>query len=286
MTAPPGYDLGPVYAEDATGIFYKAVQLSLARPVTVKMLRDGTEKDDPTLAHFVKEISVVTSLEHVNLLLAVDSGTIRGLPYLVTESTIEPTLLKALRDHEPLEEPRAVRIALGIAHAIRHLESKNFIYKNLNAKHVLLPRPASPKLTTFRQVKPIAEAAAFRRSNVQSANYCAPELVRDDLGPVTARANVYALGALLYHMFSGRPPADDMEGDVRELHARGEIPPLKTLRPYLRDRAHTVVGNLMAQDPADRPDPAAAVALLEAYVNDPLLSTSITKKKRRRRRRR
>ncbi|MEE8106638.1 MAG: protein kinase [Planctomycetota bacterium] len=286
MTAPPGYDLGPAYAEDATGVFYKAVQVSLARPVTVKMLREGTAKDDPAFAHFVKEIAVVTSLEHANLLLAVDSGAMRGMPYLVTESTIEPTLLKALRDREPLAEPRAVRIALGIAHAIRHLESKHFIYKNLNAKHVLLPRPAAPKLTTFRLVKPISEAAVFRRSNVQSANYCAPELVRDDLGPVTNRANVYALGALLYHMLSGLPPADGLEGDVRELHADGEIPPLKTLRPYLRDRAHTVVGKLMARDPAARPDPGTAVALLEAYANDPLLNKSITKKKRRRRRRR
>ncbi len=276
MTAPPGYELGPAYAKDVTGIFYRAVQLSLDRAVTIKMLRDETIKTDAIFNHFVKEISIATSLEHANLLLAVDSGVLNGRPYLVTEPTAEPTLAKALEPNEPLTEMRAVQIALGIGHALRHLEGKRFIYKNLRPQNVLLPRPAAPKLLTFRYVKPIDEAQAFRRANVQSAGYCAPELVRGDLGPVSARANVYALGAILYQMLAGAPPIEGESAEVRRMHARGKVPPLRETRPYMRERAYTCVSRLMTYDPAKRPDPAAAIALLEAYAKDPLLGKTIT----------
>ncbi len=286
MTAPPGYELGPAYAKDVTGIFYRGIQLSLDRAVTIKMLRDKTTKKDAVFNHFVKEISIATSLEHANLLLAVDSGVMNGRPYLVTEPTSEPTLADALEPEEPLAEMRAVHIALGIAHAIRHLESKRFIYKNLRPKNILLPRPAAPKLLTFRYVKPFDEARAFRRANVQSAGYCAPELVRIDLGPVSPRANVYALGAILYHMLAGTPAIEGASSEVRRMHARGKVPPLRETRPYMRERAYTTVSRLMTYDPAKRPDPSAAVALLDAYANDPLLGKTITSRKKRRRRRR
>ena len=150
---------------------------------------------------------------------------------------------------------------------------------------MLIPGPGAPQLVTFRYVKPVAEASAFRRANVQSAGYCAPELVRDDLGPVTARANVYALGAILFEMLAGTPPVEGPSAEVRQRHGDGDVPSLKEVRPYLRDRAYSVIGHLLAHDPAKRADPAAAVALLEAYANDPLLANPIKPRKKPRRRR-
>jgi len=266
--APPGYELGAAYAEDRTGVLYRAVQTSLDRPVTVKMLADGKAGDGDAIALFVKEIAIVASLEHANLLLAVDTGTFEGAPYLVTESTAEPTLAEALRAGEPLPETRAVAIALGIARALQHLESRRFLYKNLRPANVLLPRPAGPKLVTFRNVKPIAEAEAFRRSNVQSAAYCAPELARPNLGPVTVRANVYALGAILFHMLAGAPAVDGPSDEVRRAHALGRVPALKSVAPSLRPKLHAVVARLMNHDPVGRPDPASAAALLESLAHE------------------
>jgi serine/threonine protein kinase len=269
--APPGYTLGPAFAEDRTGVLYRAVQTSLGRPVTLKLLPDGRAQDRDAIALFVREISIVAALEHPNLLLAVDTGTLDGAPFLVTESTAEPTLADALRAGDPLPESRASLIALGVARALRHLESARLLYKNLRPSNILLPRPAAPKLVTFRNVRSIAEAEAFRRSNVQSAAYCAPELVRADLGPVTIRANVYALGAVLYHMAAGRPPVDGPSADVRRAHALGRVPPLRSVAGGLGPKLYAVVERLMHPDPAKRPDPAAAVALLEALSREPRL---------------
>ena len=75
----------------------------------------------------------------------------------------------------------------------------------------------SSGVLTFRNVRSVAEAPRFRASPVQSGAYCAPELLRDDLGPVTIKANVYALGGILYHLLAGSddtPEAPDTSPDT------------------------------------------------------------------------
>lgn len=284
MNAPAGYELGSAYAKDRTGILYHAVQLKLDRPVTIKALRSDLKDDARARRLFLDERDVVMGLEHRNLLLTIDVGEIDGRPYFITESTHEPTLAEALRAGEPLRELRTVNIALGLARAIHYLDQRRLIYKNVRPQNVLLPRPGAPKLLTFRYVRRIEEAKSFRGANVQSGAYCAPELVRDDLGPVTIKANLYALGALLYQMLAGEPPVAGPSAEARAAHAAGDVPPLKEKRPHVRQRAHTIVNRLLSHDPGRRPDPGSAVALLEAYRNDPLLTRPLKPRRKRRRR--
>ncbi len=285
MKAPDGYRLGAAYAQDTTGTYYRAVQLKLNRVVTIKALRDEYVGNARARALFLAERDLVRRLEHPQLLLTLDTGDIEGQPYLVTEWTREAHLGTALCEAAgALPEIRAVAIALGVARALYYLEKGQLIYKNVRPKNLLLPRPASPKLLTFRYVRRAAEAESFRGANVQAGAYGAPELARNDLGPITIKANVYALGGLLYRMLAGVPPADSL-GDARTAHANNEIIPLKTRRPFLRDRAYDVVARLMCHDPQRRVDPAAAIALLEAWQNDPLLTRPLQRGRRRRRRR-
>jgi len=285
VISPDGYELGSAFAKDMTGVAYRAVQIDLDRPVTYKQLRPELRDKPRAVQIFEEERARAVSLEHKNLLLCMDTGSIDGVPYFITESTAEPTLAEALKPKEPLLEQRAVSIALGIAYALHHLAKKELIYKNVNPKQVLLPRPAAPKLITFRYIKALDEAPSFRKANVQSGQYCAPELMRDDLGPVTGRINVYALGALLYHMLSGKKPVEGNSARAREVHAAGLLRPLREVRPQMRDRAYAVVGRLLTHDPKKRPDTAAAVALLEAYRDDPLLARPLRSRRLRHRRR-
>lgn len=286
MRAPDGFELGAAFGKDKTGVFYRAVQKKLARPVTIKILREEYRDHARAREIFAEERSLVAGLEHPNVLLTIDVGDVDGLPYLVTESMAEPTLASALRKREPLQETRAVAIVLGIARALQYLESRQLVCKNVRPSNILLPRPAAPKLVSFRNVRSVVEASSFRGARVQSGAYCAPELVRDDLGPVSIKANVYALGALLYQMLAGKKPVDGTSAEARAAHAAGEVPPLKDVRPYLRDRAYSVVERMMALYPKPRPDPGSVVALLEAYQKDPLVTRPLTKRKTRRRRRR
>jgi serine/threonine-protein kinase len=288
VRAPDGYELGSAYAKDKTGTFYRAVQLKLDRAVTLKVLREDLLENPRARVLFEEERRLVSGLEHPNLLMTINTGSVDGVPYFVTESTSEPTLAEAFSRGDPLAETRAITIALGIARALLYLEQRELIYKNIRQHNVLLPRPASPKLITFRYVRSIAEAPSFRGANVQSGSYCAPELVRDDLGPVTIKANIYGLGALIYRMLAGVPPVAGTSAEARAAHARGAVTPLKEARPFLRDRAYATVGALMRHDPRRRADPATAVALLEAYRRDPLVTRppKKTKKKKKRRRRR
>ncbi len=272
MRAPEGYELGSAFARDKTGVYYRAHQTRLNRAVTIKALREDPPPGDAARALFDAERRLMMTLEHPGLLLTIDTGEADGIPYFVTESVAEPTLQEALKGDEPLPEVRAVRITLALARALHYLAGRGLLYKNVSPKNVLLPRPAAPKFLTFRNVRALTEAASFRGANVQSGAYCAPELMRDDLGPVTAKTNVYALGCLLYEMLAGTPPAGREGGEARAAHAEGRFPSLKERRPFLRDRAHAVVSRLIQHDPVKRADPGAAVALLEAYQSDPLLT--------------
>ncbi len=284
MEAPEGFQLGAAFAEDRTGTLYRGVQSRLNRPVTLKALRDDLRDDEAARALFLDERQLVATLEHPNLLLTLGTGDVDGQPYFVTESIAEPTLAETLDAEELPSETTAVRIAIGIARALAYLARSDLIYKNLSPPHVLLPQPAAPKLLTFRHVRSIAEAPRFRAAPVQSGAYCAPELVRKDLGPVTIRANVYALGGILYHLLGGVPPVEGSSAEARAAHAQGRLRPLKDVRPFLRDRAYVTVGRLLSHDPAVRPDPAEAVAMLEEYVEDPLVTHPLRTRRKKRRR--
>ncbi len=286
LTAPEGYEVGAAFAQDKTGILYRAVQTRLDRPVTLKILKASYVANDAARRLFLEERDIVTGIEQPNVLLTIDLGDFNDRPWFVTESMAEPKLSEALRGNEPVEERRAVRIVLGIARGLDYLGSRGLIYKNVRPENILLPRPAAPKLITFRYVRRIEEALSFQGAKVQSGLYCAPELTRSDLGHVTTKANVYALGALLYRMLAGVPPVQGTSAEARAAHAAGEVAPLKDVRPYLRDRAYAVVGRLLAHDPRHRADTAAAVALLAAYENDPLVANPLQKGRRKRRKRR
>jgi len=283
MKAPEGFQLGAVLAEDRTGRLYRGIQSRLSRPVTVKMLRAELASNDKARALFLEERTIVAGLEHPNLLLTLGVGEVDGLPYFVTESIAEPTLDDALSAEELPSETTSIAIATGIAKALDYLAQRGLIYKNLKPSHVLLPRPAAPKLLTFRHVRATSEAPRFRSTPVQTGAYCAPELVRKDLGPVTIKANVYALGGIFYQLLAGVPPVEGTSAEARAAHAAGRLRPLKDVRPFLRDRAYVVVGRLLSHDPAVRPDPAEAVAILEEYANDPLVARPLKTRRRRRR---
>lgn len=273
-------------SEDSTGVLIAATQVRLRRAVTLKILKKELVTNQRAQALFLAERDVVAGLEDPRLLLTLDVGETDGRPWFVTESIVQPTLQSALAHPAEIEEIRSVRIALGIAHAVHYLSTRGLIYKNVCPKNILLPRPAATKLVTFRHVRRMEEAPAFQRASVQSGLYCAPELTRDDLGPVTTKSNVYAVGAILYELLAGQPVCDGESASAREAHANGTIPALKDCRAFLRDRAYSVVSRLMAHDPQRRADSAAAVTLLEAYSNDPLVAAPLRSRKKKRRRRR
>lgn len=284
MRAPDGFQLGAAFAEDRTGTLYRATQTKLNRPVTLKVLREDLVEDEEARDIFFEERQIVAALEHPHLLLTLGTGEVDDIPYFITEAIPETTLMDVLAGEELPSETAAIAIMTGVAKALAYLARHALIYKNLQPRNILLPRPTVPKLLTFRHVRSISEAERFRAAPVQSGAYCAPELVRKDLGPVTIKANVYALGGILYHLLAGVPPVEGTSAEAREAHAAGRLKPLKDVRPFLRDRAYVTVGRLLSRDPAVRPDAAEAVRMLEEYVKDPLVTHPLKTRRKKRRR--
>ncbi len=274
-----GYCVQRVLGTDATGIYVDALQEALDRPVTIKFMhRDG---DAAVRQQFEQEVHLCTKLKHPSLLSAIDSGEVDHRPYLVTESIRLPTLAHELKGGQLIEEKRAVTLALHLARALQYLDSGRLIYRNLQPAYVLLPDQA-PRLLTYRQIRRAREADGLRAQKSQNAAYCAPELVAAELGKASIKANVYALGALLYQMLAGKPPLEGPDASVRTAHAHALVPPLRTRRPGAPERAERLVSRLMTPDPEARPSPTEAVTLLEAYLNDPFVRSPLRSRKTRR----
>ena len=278
-----GYDLRRVLGEDTTGIYLEAVQESLDRTVTVKLSRRSSG-DATDLARFEEEIYLCTRAKHPGLLNAIDSGEVDGRLFLVTESIRVRTLATELAEQGPVEEKRAAGLALDIAGALTYLEQKKLVYRNLQPAYVLFPG-AAPRLLTYRQVRRASEAEQLRKQKSQSAAYCAPELVTAELGEAGIQANVYALGGLLHHMLTGSAPLEGPHASVRTAHAHGLVPPVRSRRPGVAEKAERVVTRLMTPDPTERPTPKEAAVLLQDFLNNPLAQQPLRSTRRRRRRR-
>ncbi|MFQ5844709.1 MAG: protein kinase [Planctomycetota bacterium] len=184
---PSGYTLRAACGKDATGTYFSAVQDSLDRAVTVKLLLPGADRRGPVGRAFDEEVGLCSRIDHIALLATLDSGEAGGRPYMVTEPIDLPSLAGELAAGKPLDQRRAISIAVGIADALRYLEKLDLVYRNLCPGYVFLPEPDTPKLLTFRQVRRAAEAEELRRRRTQDPRYCAPSWARSRSRPTSTR---------------------------------------------------------------------------------------------------
>src|SRR5688572_27885380 len=261
------YRLDSELGRGGMGTVYRATDLELEREVAVKVL-SATSQTSDARNRLIREARAAAALNHPHIVTIHDVGEESGQPFLVMELVPGPRLSQA----RPTDLARVVDIATQICAALEHAHTNQIVHRDLKPDNVLLSdssNSSTVKLADLGLALP-AYGARISRAGVivGTAAYMAPEQA---LGrTVDGRADLYALGVLLYELTTGRVPfTGDDPLTIISQHVHAPVVPPRVLRPDLPRRLETIIVRLLAKDPAQRFASAAETraALLESLTD-------------------
>ena len=236
------------------GVVYRADELALQRPVALKLILPGFSREERFRERFRRESRVAAAIDHQNVIPIFDAGDEGGVLY-ITMRLVEGTDLRALIAAEGRIEPlRAARIVRQVGAALDAAHARGLVHRDVKPSNVLLGRGDHAYLSDFglaKDVTAVGGALTRHGSIVARAEYVAPEQILNE--PVDARADVYALGCLLFEALTGEPPfARWKEGHPALAHLEAPRPSPVDLRPDLPREFDDVVLSAMAKNPSER----------------------------------
>jgi serine/threonine protein kinase len=215
-----GYALLQVVGRGGMGVVYQARHLELDRLVALKMILSDTHAGPLDRARFRTEAEAVARLDHPNIVRIHEVGEQAGRPYLVLEWIDGGTLAQHLNGSS-LPSRAAAALLLPVAEAVAYAHARGVVHRDLKPANILLrsqcdgeasgdsPPALVPKIADFGLAKRLDVEQGYTHTGdvLGTPNYMAPEQAAgrtQDVGPLT---DVYALGAILYEMLTGRPPS-------------------------------------------------------------------------------
>jgi eukaryotic-like serine/threonine-protein kinase len=245
------YELDELVGTGGMSSVYRAHDSLLERNVAIKVLHEHVGRDAEQVERFRREARAVAQLSHPNIVTVIDRGERDGREYIVFEY-VEGENLKQLVLRGPLTVRRALDIAIEIARGLEFAHRQGLIHRDVKPQNVLLPSGGEAKVTDFGIARELDVHGLTQTGSVLgTSHYIAPEQARG--GAVDERTDVYALGAVLYELLTGRVPFDgDNFVSVALKHVHEEVPSAHELRPEVSPRLDAAVQRAMAKDPAER----------------------------------
>ena len=202
----PRYTIGERLGEGAAAIVHRAWDRELGRPVAIKLLRDTADVRRTLRARFHREAKIAGSLNHPNLIRVYDVGEVEGRLFMVME-LVEGSSLSAVLSNRSVPRDEKLRILEKAARGVAAAHRQGIIHRDLKPANILIDRAREPKVGDFGiSLEMEAEPRLTRTGEpLGTPAYMAPEQVRGHEDP-TVRTDVYALGAILYEILTGRPP--------------------------------------------------------------------------------
>jgi tetratricopeptide (TPR) repeat protein/tRNA A-37 threonylcarbamoyl transferase component Bud32 len=235
------------------GVVYKARQAKLQRLVALKMVLDGALAGERELARFRSEAEAVARLQHPNIVQIYEVGEHEGRPFFSLEYVDGGTLAQRIGG-QPQPTRQAAAIAETLARAIDYAHERGVVHRDLKPANVLLTKQGMPKITDFGLAKRLEGTDGNTRTGaiVGTPSYLAPEqaLGRKDVGPA---ADIFALGAILHELLTGRPPfRGDTPMETILQAASCEVVPLRHHSPHIPRDLETICLKCLEKDPRKR----------------------------------
>jgi serine/threonine-protein kinase len=251
----PGYKVLGKIGAGAMAIVYKGRQLSLNRLVAIKVLPKRFTENREYVERFYKEGQAAAKLNHSNIVQAFDVGEAGGYHYFVMEYVEGKTLYDDLSAGKVFAEDEALDIIIQLARALLHAHSCGLIHRDVKPKNIMINSAGIVKLADMGLARETADIKAAKTEAGKAYGtpyYIAPEQIRGKID-IDGRADIYGLGATLYHMLTGRVPfmADD-PSDVMRKHLREQLTPPDHINTSLSAGISEVIEVMMAKRKEDR----------------------------------
>ncbi|MFI5454072.1 MAG: protein kinase [Isosphaerales bacterium] len=266
----PGYELVSKLGEGGMGVVFLARQTGLNRLVAVKMIRGGSQARADHFSRFRIEAEAVAELRHPNIVQIHDIGEVDGLPFFSLE-LLEGGSLDDRLAGTPQPGRHAAELIALLARAVGAAHAAGIIHRDLKPSNVLYTVDGIPKVTDFGLAKRMESDSRQTESGaiMGSPSYMAPEQARGHTKDVGPAADVYALGAILYEMLTGRPPfkGETPIDTVRQVIDDEVVPPSRLVPKVARD-LETICLKCLNKEPSKRyPGALSLVEDLERYRN-------------------
>jgi eukaryotic-like serine/threonine-protein kinase len=250
----PGFQILGILGRGGMGVVYRAKQSALGRLVALKMILAGAHARERDLERFRAEAQAVARFQHPNIVQVFEVGEADGLPYFALEFVPGGTLAGKLK-HEPQPPKYAAETVEALAKAMQYAHARHIVHRDLKPANILVGEDGAPKITDFGLAKQLEGASIETQAGtvLGTPSYMAPEQASGDVDKVGPPADVYALGAILYDMLTGRPPFTGSSVlDTLDMVRRVEpVPPTQLAGRLPRD-IETICLKCLQKDPAKR----------------------------------
>jgi serine/threonine-protein kinase len=282
----PGYELLGELGRGGMGVVYKARQVDLGRTVALKMILGGPWSGAAERSRFRAEAEAIARLQHPNVVQIHDWGERDGQPYFSLEFVDGCSLAQRIGGR-PMAPREAARLLEAVARGVHVAHGQGIVHRDLKPSNILLTASGVPKVADFGLAKRLGEGggAGLTASGqlMGTPSYMAPEQAQGRTRLIGPATDVYALGAVLYEMLTGRPPFLGRDALHTLLQVIGKEPvPIGQLQPDVPRDLQSVCLKCLRKEPGKRYGSAEALAEdLGRFLDDrPVLARPATRRER------
>jgi eukaryotic-like serine/threonine-protein kinase len=275
------YHLEEPIASGGAAIVWRAFDENLARSVAIKLLHPHHATDPTVVERFERESRAAAQLNHPNAVRIYDTGRDDDLVYLVMEHVDGPSLRELLKERGPLEPVAVAALGEQVAAALGEAHAHGLVHRDVKPANILLASDGTVKVTDFGIAKALSGSEATLTTPgtvVGTAAYVAPEQLQDS--GVDARADIYALGVVLYECLTGRPAfSGDTPTATAAMRLSHELLPPRQIRADVPRALDEIITRATRRDResryADGSSMAAALAPLVAAKPSDVTATLV-----------
>jgi WD40 repeat protein len=256
------YEIHRELGRGGMGVVYEARQMSLNRPVALKMIKAGVLADDAELRRFQNEAEAVAILDHPGIVPVHEVSQHDGQRYFSMKLVPGDSLAAGLDRYR--DDPRAAaRLVAEAAEAVHHAHLRGILHRDLKPANILVDELGHPHVTDFGLAKKVEGESELTQSGaiLGTPAYMAPEQASGRRGAVTMASDVYGLGAILYALLTGRAPfgGDGVMETLDAVRTHPPEPPTR-LNPRLSRDLEVICLKCLEKDPQRRYTSARALA--------------------------
>lgn len=250
-----GYQVERVIGSGGMGVVYRARHERLNRMVAMKMLLSGGYAGQIELERFKREAEAIAAIGHPNIVQVYDAGECDGHPYYVMELVEGGTLAQQL-DGRPRPARESVATVVTLARAVHAAHRGGVMHRDLKPANILVASDATLKIADFGLARRLGQpdhASTLVGVHMGTPSYMAPEQAAGEATGFCPLIDIYALGAILYELLTGRPPfrGESVAATLRQVIGDDPVPPMR-LSPTVPRDVQTICLKCLHKDPSRR----------------------------------